>query len=443
MKVLSRRLGVVAALTLLVGCAGPGSPSSASADAEPGASTTAANSPDSEPTPGGLAPADVNWWTVTWTEQQTAAIDAIIQEFQAANPGVTVTVEQRDIDAHKEALRASLGTDAAPDIYMMWAGLGLGGEFVNAGGSQDLAAYYQQYAWDERFVAPALAAVTQYGGYHGVPFITHGQALVYNKALFEAAGVTAEPTTYEELVEAADKIAATGVAPIEFGGTVNWHVMRLLDNLLETACGAETHDQLKATEASWATTPCVTEAFTALRTWSDEYIQEDFISVDNDEASQLLYAGQAAMALEGDWFNSNLVSDGAQNPDDWGIFMFPTETDRLYSFTETQYIAPSSANQEQAAAFLDYLTSPEVQSGLIGTFGSTSVTNGVSLASPTSLDEAWTEVFAGSEGVFVNADQAFPLEITTEYWRIQNLVATGELDPAEAGTEFQNFIDTR
>ena len=43
----------------------------------------------------------------------------------------------------------------------------------------------------------------------------------------------------------------------------------------------------------------------------------------------------------------------------------------------------------------------------------------------------------------MNSDQAFPLDVTNEFWRIQNLVATDQLDPASAGAEFQKFIDAR
>ncbi len=42
---------------------------------------------------------------------------------------------------------------------------------------------------------------------------------------------------------------------------------------------------------------------------------------------------------------------------------------------------------------------------------------------------------------FVNGDQAFPLAVTTEYWRIINQVATGDIDPAAAAGDLQTFID--
>jgi raffinose/stachyose/melibiose transport system substrate-binding protein len=432
---LKKRLGALAALALLAGCAGP---ATGTADPSVAAPTSAAASGDAS---AALAPGEVKLWAWTWTEDQTALVDKAIADFEALHPGVTVDVQQRAIDAHKEALRSSLGTDASPDLYLMWAGYGLGGEFVAAGNSQDLTKSYQQYGWDGRFTDPSLSAATQYGGYNGVPFNLHGQMIYYRKADFEKAGISAPPTTYDELVAASEKLVAAGLIPMEFGGTVNWHLMRLLDNILETKCGADTHDQLNLLKASWATTPCVADAFTAFADYSKKYINSDWAGIDWNEAAQLFYTGKASMALEGDWFISNITSDGAGNPDDFGVFPFPSGTDRLYSFAEMFYVAPTSKVQDQAAAFLDYYTSKDVQSQIVGSFASTSVTDGVSLAEPTSLDTAVVDLFSGSKGAFTNSDQAFSLNTTTEYWRIQNLVASGKLDPAQAGAEFQKYID--
>jgi raffinose/stachyose/melibiose transport system substrate-binding protein len=389
-----------------------------------------------------LAPANVRFWDLSATDSQTNALNEIIAGFEAANPGVTVTLEQRATDAHKDALRTALGTDAFPDIYRYWAGLGLGGELVKAGASADLTSYYDQYGWDDRFTAPSLASITQYGGHHGVPYVSPAEALFYNKADFEKAGITTPPTTYDDLVAAADKLKAAGVTPIEFGGTVNWHVMRLLDSIIETKCGADMHDQLNALTASWATTPCVADAFTAFHDWTAKYLQDGFMGVNNDEASQLFYSGDASMALEGSWFNT-FATDNGLNPDDFGIYAFPTGTGRLYGFTEANYIGANSKVKDQAAAFLDYFTSPEIQTKYLGVFSPLSVTKGVTASDPTSLDTAWGPIIDGASGIYMNSDQAFPLDVTNEFWRIQNLVATDGIDPAQAGAEFQKFIDAR
>jgi raffinose/stachyose/melibiose transport system substrate-binding protein len=419
MQRIKASLGAVGAVALIVGSAG----------------SSVAQSP-------ALEPANIVFWDFSATDSQTTALNEIIASFQEANPGVTVQLEQRATDAAKDALRTALGTDAFPDIYRYWAGLGLGGELVAAGASADLTPYYQQYGWDDRFVAPALASITQYGGYHGVPYVSPAEALFYNKAAFESAGITTLPATYDELVAAAEALKTAGVTPLEFGGTVNWHLMRLLDSIVEAKCGAETHDQLNALTASWATTPCVTEAFTAFQDWTSNYLQDGFMGVNNDEASQLFYAGDASMALEGSWFNT-FATDQGLNPDDFGIFAFPTGTGRLYGFTEANYIGADSDVKDQAAAFLDYFTSPEVQTKYLGVFSPLSVTKGVTAAAPTSLDLAWGPIIDSATGIYMNSDQAFPLDVTNEYWRIQNLVATDELDPANAGAEFQKFIDAR
>ena len=98
---------------------------------------------------------------------------------------MTIKLEHRGTDEHKSALRVAAGSDQAPDIYFMWAGLGLGGEFVKSGLALPMDKYYAEYKWDDEFIAPALAFSKQYpGGRFGVPYTFRGEAIYYNKALF-------------------------------------------------------------------------------------------------------------------------------------------------------------------------------------------------------------------------------------------------------------------
>src|SRR3954471_24700126 len=120
----------------------------------------------------------------------------------------------------------------------MWAGLRLRGEIIKSGLALDMSKYYSQYKWDDRFIGPALSFSKQYtGGRFGLPYTFRGEALYYNKALFKKAGIAEPPKTYSELADDAGKLAAAGVPAITFGGTVNWHLMRLMDELLEVKCG--------------------------------------------------------------------------------------------------------------------------------------------------------------------------------------------------------------
>ncbi|WP_235915527.1 ABC transporter substrate-binding protein [Puerhibacterium puerhi] len=389
---------------------------------------------------GGEAGGEVTVWMTTQEDTQKAAWDELVSTFEEQNPDITIKTEARAIDAHKDALRQVAGTNSGPDIYWYWEGAGLGGELVDVGMSKDLTEYYEQYGWDDRFTSAALSSVTQYGGYHGVPWTQQAQAIFYNKKLFEQAGITELPTTYDDLVKTAETLKGAGITPMEFGGTVNWHVMRLLDSLIETKCGADKADELNTGDGDWGTEPCVTEAFTELKTWADNYLNEGFMAISNDDSSQLFFTGEAAMTIEGTWFESNAI-DGGMSPEDIGIFAFPTGTERLYGFGEGFYINAESDQPDEAAKFLDFITSTEGQEIAGNAWAALSVNKDVKPSGDSVLAPTWNELFANAEGIYTNNDQNFSTAETTEYWRVQNSVLTGDLAPADAGAEFQAFRD--
>ncbi|MDR1188946.1 MAG: extracellular solute-binding protein [Bifidobacteriaceae bacterium] len=385
---------------------------------------------------------EISLWTLTQDGSQGEGMEKIIRGFEDANPGITIKHEQRETDEHKDAMRQAAGTTAEPDVYFYWAGPGLGGELVEQGVSLDLTSYYEEYGWADRFNDAVLANITQYGGYHGVPWSIQGEALYYNKDLFAEAGVTAVPGTYDELVAAADKLAAAGITPITFGGTVNWHVMRILDSIIETECGPDIGDQLNTLQASWADTPCVTEVFTELKMWGDKYFNEGYMGIDDTQANDLFYTETAAMALQGTWFDAQIV-DGGLDPNKIGILPFPTGTGRLYGFGEAFYIGSQSKHADEAAKFLDYMSSTSTQQEVSGIWGALSVNKDVPPSTDNPLHALWPPIFDSATGLYLNNDQNMPLDATTEYWRIQNSVLTGDIAPGDAGAEFQKFIDAR
>jgi raffinose/stachyose/melibiose transport system substrate-binding protein len=384
---------------------------------------------------------EIKYWTLTFDNPNVGkALEKIIKDFEAANPGVTVKLEPRSTDEHKSALRVASGSDQAPDIYFMWAGLGLGGEFIKSGLALPMDKYYTQYKWDDEFIAPALSFSKQYtGGRYGLPYTFRGEALYYNKALFEKAGITSLPKTYDELVADADKLPAAGIPAITFGGTVNWHLMRLMDEILEVQCGPEKHDALMAMKVSWADEPCATKSFEELHKWTSKYMLKPFMGIDNNQAFNLFLAGKAAMMLEGNWLVGQLRN--ANKLADYGVFTFPGN-ERLYGFGEYNYISTKSKNPDVAAKFLDYLESTPVQQANLAVFGG-SVNKSVKSDSKEPLDLAWEKIFSDHSQVFVNGDQALPLDVTTEYFRVINEVASDHLDPKAAASAMQKFIAAR
>lgn len=385
----------------------------------------------------------ITLWTLNFSsEASNAAMQKIASDFEAANPGVDVEIVTRGVDDHKTALRVAAGSDRGPDIFFSWAGLGLGGEYIKAGLSLPLDKYYAEYKWDDELV-PAAASFSKIyeGGRHGVPFTFKGEALYYNKALFTQAGITEAPKSYDDLVAAAEKLKTVGIPAITFGGTVNWHLMRLMDVILESKCGAEKHDALMNMKASWTTEPCASASFGELDKWSKNYILSPFMGIDNAQSFNLFVAGRAAMMLEGDWLVQQLAEAG--NLDDYDVFPFPTKTNRLYGFAEYHYISSKSKSPDTAAKFLDYFMSTPVQQAVLGQFSTTSINKNVAYKDLRPLDQKWVDIFNTYTQVYMNGDQAFPLDVTTEYFRVINEVASGNLAPADAGGQLQAFIDNK
>jgi raffinose/stachyose/melibiose transport system substrate-binding protein len=391
--------------------------------------------------PAALCAQEIKFWTLSFDNPTvTKAYETIIKDFEAANPGMTIKLENRGTDEHKSALRVAAGSDQAPDIFFMWAGLGLGGEFIKSGLALPMDKYYSQYKWDDEFIAPALSFSKQYpGGRFGVPSTFRGEAIYYNKALFAKAGITSEPKTYEELVAAAEKLAAAKIPAFTFGGTVNWHVMRLMDEILEVECGPEKHDALMAMKLNWADEACATKAFEEFHRWTSKYFLKPFMGIDQAQSFNLFLAGRAAMMLEGNWLVGQLKN--ANRTADFGVFPFPGAS-RLYGFGEYNYISAKSKNPDIAAKFLDYLESTPVQQASLAALGTT-VNKNVKLDSTEPLDLAWAKIFGQFNEVFVNGDQAFPLDVTTEYFRVINEVASDHLDPQAAAGALQKFIAAR
>ncbi|WHA43354.1 ABC transporter substrate-binding protein [Agrobacterium larrymoorei] len=383
-------------------------------------------------------------WTLNFDNNAAnIALKKVATDFEAANPDTKIEIVQRGIDEHKTALRVAAGSNRGPDIYFSWAGLGLGGEYVKAGLSLPLDKYYTEYKWNDELLPSAAAFADLYpGGKHGVPFTFKGEAVYYNKKLFAKAGITEEPKTYEEFLADAQKLKDAGIAPFTFGGTVNWHVMRLMDVILETKCGAERHDALKSMKLGWTKEPCATDSFTEFGKWTKDYTLQPFMGIDNKQSYSLFTAGRAAMMLEGDWLVSQL-SGSKVNLDDYGIFPFPTNTNRLYGFAEYNYVSTKSKNPDTAAKFLDYFLSTKVQQDLLGQFSSISINKNVKYTNQKPLEAEWLDIFNKYGQVYMNGDQAFPLDVTTEYFRVINGVASGSVTPADAAKQLQTFISSR
>ncbi len=421
---------------ILTGCAAPVAPAAPAAPSD-SAAAAPADAVAAQPS----SPGELKIWLLT---DDPEVWDGIVADFNAANPEIKTTWEGRSIDGHKEAMRQVINTSAAPDIFFMYAanGPGLGGYYVLAGGVEALDRFYEQYGWTERFTPAAVAASSWDGQKFAIPFRVRTMGLFYSKAAFEKAGITSVPTNYDELVAANEKLIAAGISPLAMGGKFSWMPMRLLDSLVETKCGAETHDQLKAMQLSWTDTPCTLEAFSEFQRWIDEkWMPEGFAGVAPEDTHISVYRGESAMMYEGDWIVPRFGDEG-QNADDYGFFHFPADTGRISFFTEELFVTNTSENIDNAAKFLDFVSSPETQENYAGKFGALPPTvNSPIAADASQLNIDVVNLVDQAAGIYIPGDQAFPLDVVNEYWRAQDSLIAGKVTPEEALQIVQDAID--
>ena len=61
-------------------------------------------------------------------------------------------------------------------------------------------------------------------GTYALPYVANAAGILYNKDLFEQAGIEEVPVTYEEFLNAVDKLNAAGITPLTVGAQDNYSI---------------------------------------------------------------------------------------------------------------------------------------------------------------------------------------------------------------------------
>lgn len=135
-------------------------------------------------------------------------VQSLINDFMAANPDIIVQI--RDTGVNNEVFVTEVLSESAADVVMFGEdGVVL---FAPQNAFLDLSDYVA--AWDETKRNDFYESVWRFGTFedkqYGIPWIAHSMALIYNKTMFEEAGLdpNAPPTTWDELYAYAEKLTS-------------------------------------------------------------------------------------------------------------------------------------------------------------------------------------------------------------------------------------------
>src|SRR3954465_11801958 len=179
---------------------------------------------------------EITWWTGQPDEQEKVA-EQLAAEYHTAHPNVTVKVSSGapTTDDLITKLSAGFTGGSYPDIsyaYGNWAG-----DLGARGKTQDLTSYVNDpsFKWNE-IPAAAREVATANGKVIGMPALVDNLALIYNKKLFDQAGLTypTDQWSWDDFRAAAKKL--TDPATHTYGTAYSvsgsedttWHLWPLL-----------------------------------------------------------------------------------------------------------------------------------------------------------------------------------------------------------------------
>ncbi|HEX6921258.1 MAG TPA: extracellular solute-binding protein [Actinomycetes bacterium] len=145
--------------------------------------------------------ASLTWWDTSDPKNEGPAFQELITKFNAKYPNVKIDYQSVPFgDAQNKFKTAAAAKNGAPDILraeVAWVP-----EFASLGYLYELDGTVLTKNQSDFLDAP-LGSTKYNGKTYGVPQVTDSLALMYNKKLFEKAGISTPPTTWDEVKTAA------------------------------------------------------------------------------------------------------------------------------------------------------------------------------------------------------------------------------------------------
>ncbi|TCS59730.1 ABC-type glycerol-3-phosphate transport system substrate-binding protein [Primorskyibacter sedentarius] len=169
------------------------------------------------------------------------------------------------------------------------------------------------------------------GNIYGYVYGANAEAVVYNKAAFERAGIESIPTTKTELFAACEALKAEGIVPFQINMGAGWPMQQWDKAALLFADDGSYFDAVATDPAPFADGKPYGEAMQYVRELFEAGCTErDYTANNWDESKMMLGAGEAAMWFLANWSIPQTIiageSLGLENvSDDLGMFPLPVD----------------------------------------------------------------------------------------------------------------------
>lgn len=145
----------------------------------------------------------LNFWTMQLSPKFDAYFEQVIDQFEKDNPDIKVKWTDVPWAAMQSKILAAVAAKTAPDVVNL--NPDFASQLASKGSWLDLDDAIDQ-ADRDRYLSNIWDASSLNGKTFGIPWYLTARIAIYNKAIFDEAGISEPPKTYAELATAAKQI---------------------------------------------------------------------------------------------------------------------------------------------------------------------------------------------------------------------------------------------
>jgi multiple sugar transport system substrate-binding protein len=293
---------------------------------------------------------------------ETKGFNYLKQKFEAANPGTTVELKVVPYDGFFAGIDRGLQAGNAPDVFRVdYTNIG---KYSSKNVLLDMTPYFTDSEVGE-FLAPLWDAVKYQGKAYGVPHQTDTTAIVYDKDVLKAAGISSVPDTlesawtWEEFSDVAKKLR-TSLPADKFPFAFAWTragAFRWLSWLYQSGGTLLTPQLDKAAIPSAEATKALdfTKSF-----FANKWVPASNTVKGSRYSDEFFVAKTVPMAFVGDFLVPTLADPKSGYKGDWGVTFMPRDKGAASDLGGNALVANAATkNPDLAAAFLKFAASED------------------------------------------------------------------------------------
>lgn len=282
-------------------------------------------------------------------------IDKELAEKYEEQSGNTIEWQISPDDQYENVLNSKLAVGEGADIFYIRSGV-----TINKYQPDKYMMDLSDQEWVSRYNDWALEGTTYNDKV--VQFQTwsvDGWGILYNKAIFEEAGITEIPSDYASFKDACDKILAIGKTPIYEPGAAQWHLGTWL-GALTTQTDADNpgfYDGLNDNSQVLAGQEGLITALNQMMELNEAgYFGDDFMANTWEDMVAKMASGDYAMGVVYTTFPAEVEAyDSSITSDSWGMFPIPLNDNQTFGVSAGGIGRCVNKDTEVADAVLGYL----------------------------------------------------------------------------------------